>query len=129
MSGQNVGAYTYVDDLWIITSFFNPQGYKTKLRNYELFLEKIERSGLNCVVVECAFGNTPFSLRRSLKVLQIRGKDIMWQKERLLNLAIQRLPDICRRWPGWIATSCLIRRLGHSDLGAARSSTCRPAFR
>ena len=97
MIGQNVGPYSYTDDLWIVTSYFNPQRYNTKRRNYELFLDKIERSHLNWMVVECAFGNTPFELRPSPRVVQVRARHIMWQKERLLNLAIQQLPDSCHK--------------------------------
>jgi hypothetical protein len=97
MIGSNVGPYTYIDDLWIVTSYFNPQRYNTKRRNYELFLDNIERSQLKWMVVECAFGNAPFELKRSPRVLQVRARHIMWQKERLLNLAIQQLPDSCEK--------------------------------
>ena len=97
MLGHKAGAYSSIDDLWILTSYFNPQRYNTKRRNYELFLDKIERSKLNWMVVECAFGNTPFDLRRSPRVLQIRATHVMWQKERLLNIAIQQLPDRCEK--------------------------------
>jgi hypothetical protein len=90
-------AYGYTDDLWILTSYFNPHRYDTKRRNYQRFLDKIERAQLNWMVVECAFGNTPFELRRSPRVLQIRASDVMWQKERLLNIAIQRLPHDCEK--------------------------------
>ena len=73
MLGHKAGAYSSIDDLWILTSYFNPQRYDTKRRNYELFLDRIERSKLNWMVVECAFGTTPFELRRSPRVLQIRA--------------------------------------------------------
>ena len=97
MLGHTAGAYSSIDDLWILTSYFNPQRYDTKRRNYELFLDRIERSKLNWMVVECAFGTTPFELRRSPRVLQIRARHVMWQKERLLNIAIQQLPDGCEK--------------------------------
>jgi hypothetical protein len=97
MIGQNVGPYSYIDDLWIVTSYFNPQRYNTKRRNYQLFLDKLERSHLNWLVVECAFGATPFDLSRSPRTLQLRARDVMWQKERLLNIAIQQLPDSCEK--------------------------------
>ena len=30
-------------------------------------------------------------------LIQLRGRDVMWQKERLLNLALRALPDECRK--------------------------------
>jgi hypothetical protein len=90
-------AYTRVADLWIISSFFNPNAYRTKLRNYEHFLNVIARSGLNWLVVECAFGDASFILSDSPSVIRVTSRHIMWQKERLLNLAISRLPSACSK--------------------------------
>jgi hypothetical protein len=90
-------SYKPVDDLWIISSFFNANGYKTKVRNCERFIRSIERSGLNCVIVECAFGDMPYAMPESPYVLQVRCRDIMWQKERLLNVALSRLPSQCSK--------------------------------
>ncbi len=42
---------------------------------------------------ECAFGEERFELAPSSSVFQFRGRDVMWQKERLLNLTIDRVPD------------------------------------
>jgi hypothetical protein len=94
-----VGAerYTYVDDLWILSSYYNPEKYKTKRYNYEMFIDKIKRSNLNYLIVECAFGEAPFELEASEHVMQIRAKDVMWQKERLLNHAIKSLPSACKK--------------------------------
>jgi hypothetical protein len=30
-------------------------------------------------------------------LIQLRGGDILWQKERLLNIALQHLPNTCRK--------------------------------
>lgn len=84
--------YSTSDDLWVITSYFNPSNYRSKLANYNAFAEKILESGINLLTVECAFGNAPFSLDSRPNVLQVRTKHIMWQKERLLNVALSSLP-------------------------------------
>lgn len=42
---------------------------------------------------ECAFGGEPFELPQSPSTFQFRCRDVMWQKERLLNLTIDRVPD------------------------------------
>ncbi|MGP8215378.1 MAG: class I SAM-dependent methyltransferase [Bacteroidia bacterium] len=89
--------YTYVDDLWILSSYYNPEKYKTKRYNYETFVEKINKSNLNYRIIECAFGRDPFELPASKNVIQIRARDVMWQKERLLNHAIKLLPASCTK--------------------------------
>jgi hypothetical protein len=70
---------------------------KTRLTNFDFFASKLYQSNINLLVIECAFGDVPFSLYPSPNVLQVRAKDIMWQKERLLNVAISRLPRTCTK--------------------------------
>jgi hypothetical protein len=90
-------SYKPVGDLWIISSFFNANGYRTKLQNYERFIRTIDLSGLNWLVVECAFGDMPFALPESPSLIRVTTRDIMWQKERLLNIALSRLPPDCAK--------------------------------
>lgn len=84
----------------VITTYFNPCGYATRRRNYDLFVEGMRRAGVPCITVECAFGDAPFELPQSLDVIQIRSRTLLWQKERLLNLAASWLPPSCR-YVGW----------------------------
>jgi hypothetical protein len=106
-------AYTPVQDTWIVTSYFNPNRYLSKLKNYELFKHKISSSGAQLLTVECAFNHDDFELKSSDDILQIRSQDVMWQKERLLNIAVASLPkeikkivwldcDILFENPNWI---------------------------
>ena len=88
--------YAPANDLWIVTCYFNPQSYATRLENYHRFKSAFERSGARFVTVECAFDNQPFVLPGP-NVISVRASDVMWQKERLLNLAISRLPSECRK--------------------------------
>lgn len=80
--------------LWAIAAYFNPVGYRRRLENYRRF-----RRSLNVplAAVELAYGKS-FELRADDAdvLLQLRCRDVMWQKERLLNLALQSLPDECR---------------------------------
>ena len=87
--------YEPAEDLWLLTAYFNPMGYETKARNYGLFRDAVKRSGLHLLTIECAFGRQPFTLPGASDVLQIRAKHVMWQKERLLNLALASLPPDC----------------------------------
>ena len=85
-------AYKPCTDLWVITCFFNPEGYQSRLDNYHIFRQLLDRSGIGCLTVECVFGDRPFVLPEA-GTLQVRSHAVLWQKERLLNLAITRLPS------------------------------------
>jgi hypothetical protein len=96
-SARPAERYEAADDLWILTSYFNPVGYRTRLLNYEMFRRSMVGSGLHLTTVECAFGDDAFQLPSSPDVIRVRARDVMWQKERLLNLAIERLPARCAK--------------------------------
>ena len=70
---------------------FNPCHYQARLRNYRLFRENVVRSGVELLTVELAFGDDEFELRDAASTLQLRGSDVMWQKERLLNIGLAEL--------------------------------------
>ena len=89
--------YRPAEDMWIVSAYFNPDGYKSKRVNLEIFLRSLECSGLNYLLVECAFNEQPFFLPASRNVLRVRSGSVMWQKERLLNLAISKLPKTCSK--------------------------------
>lgn len=89
--------YEPADDLFIITSFFNPADFKAKLRNFQFFAAKLAGSNLNWLAVECAFGEQPFVLPASPNVVRVRTSGVMWQKERLLNLALEHVPSRFRK--------------------------------
>ena len=84
--------YASCDDLWIVTTYYNPAGYRTKRANYERFAAPLRAAGIPLVTAECAFGAEPFELAAGPHVIQVRGRDVMWIKERLINLAIAQLP-------------------------------------
>ena len=87
------------EELWGITTFFNPAGYKNKVENYRIFRDKSHKQGLHLVTVELAFNDKKFELNKNDAeiLIQIRGNDnnIMWQKERLLNIGFEKLPSDC----------------------------------
>ena len=82
--------------LWAITSYFNPMRYKRKLANYRLFREHLP---LPLLTVELSFGANDFDLREGEAdiLIQLRGGDVLWQKERLLNVALRALPSECTK--------------------------------
>lgn len=90
-----------VDQLTVITTYFNPCRYVSRRRNYDLFMEGMRKDGVTCLTVECAFGDEPFELPDSLDVIKVRSKTLLWQKERLLNLAASWLPASCK-YVAWL---------------------------
>jgi hypothetical protein len=79
--------------IWAITSYFNPCGYQTRLSNYRIFHELL---AVPLVTVELSFdGHFELTKEDADILVQIEGHEdqIMWQKERLLNIAIAHVPD------------------------------------
>jgi hypothetical protein len=79
--------------LWAITSYFNPVDYVSRLRNYRIFRANL---AVPLVAVELSLkGRFELSRDDAEIVVQIAGGDVLWQKERLLNVALGALPDEC----------------------------------
>src|SRR5437868_1319173 len=95
-------------DFWVITCYFNPARFKTKRRNFDAFMMGMHKAGANVLVVESAFGEDPFELEPGDNVLQLRGTGVMWQKERLLNIAAARLPPSARKI-GWFDADIIFK--------------------
>ena len=75
--------------LYCITSYFNPIGYQKFKDNYTKFRKELKKP---LITVELAFDDQPFFVDDAI---QIRGykSNVLWQKERLLNVAIENLPS------------------------------------
>jgi hypothetical protein len=80
--------------LWGLTTYFNPENYQSKRDNFQRFRENLK---LPLCVVELAFDERPFELgpKDADVLIQLRGGDILWQKEQLLNVGLDRLPSEC----------------------------------
>lgn len=90
-----------MSSLVVLTSYYNPQRFRRRRENYDIFIAGLKKSGVPCITIECAFGDAPFELAPSLDVCQIRSQSLLWQKERLLNLAASWLPSNCK-YVAWI---------------------------
>jgi len=84
-----------VEGFWAITSYYNPAGYERRLRNYHTFRGRLD---LPLVTVEHS-SNGDFQLSRADAdvLIQLHSPDVMWHKERLLNIALGALPTMCRK--------------------------------
>ena len=97
--------------LWALTTFYNPAGYGSKKANYERFRAGLDDAGVPLLTVELAFGDAPFELADGDAdlLVQVRGGDVLWQKERLLNIGVRRLPDDCQA-VAWLDADVLFAR-------------------
>jgi len=89
--------YACPDDLGIVTSYFNPCGYRTRAANFERFVEPIRAAGIPLVIVEARFDGEGTALPDRHGALRVPARDVMWQKERLLDLGTGWLPARCTK--------------------------------
>jgi hypothetical protein len=82
--------------LWAITSYYNPASYQRKLQNYRLFKTKLEEQGIPLLTIEVSYDGK-FDLDHQENTIFLNGKSILWQKERILNLSENYLPNDCDR--------------------------------
>jgi hypothetical protein len=83
-----------LDETWAITSYFNPMQWHRRPANYQIFRQHLQ---FPLIAVELGYDGR-FDLKQgdAEVLLQLTGGDIMWQKERLLNLALEVLPTSCK---------------------------------
>ena len=75
-----------------VCAYFNPYGYKSRRRNYDAFRRRIDAANARLLTVELIFeAEGDSDLRDHSDVLCVRGGDVMWQKERLLQIGIDQL--------------------------------------
>jgi hypothetical protein len=79
-------------DMAVIAAYFNPCGYESRRNTFRRFLLSLAEQQVPVYVAELAIGNQAHELAPSNHVLQLRAGDVMWHKERLLNLLIYAVP-------------------------------------
>ena len=83
--------------LWVVTCYFNPCNYASRKDNYHQFRAQLKRQRVPVLLVELAASDAaahwdPTAATRYVRVLET---DVLWAKERLLNIGIAALPDEC----------------------------------
>jgi hypothetical protein len=92
--------------LWAITSFFNPMRSTRRLSNYHRF-----RAALTVPLATIELGfNDRWELGPDAadRYMRIGDGDILWQKERLLNLLLPTLPPECEH-VAWLDCDLLLQ--------------------
>jgi hypothetical protein len=99
MSNEDLNKFkkTLPGSFWGITTFYNPGNYKNKEDNYHIFRTNTKQQGLRLLTVECALKNKPFQLKNSDAdiLIQVCSDSVLWHKETLLNIALDKLPADC----------------------------------
>ena len=79
--------------LWGVTAFFNPARYRARYRN---FLEFRAQLAVPLVAVELSFdGEFELQPGDADVLVRVTDGDVLWQKERLLNLGVRAAPEHC----------------------------------
>lgn len=103
--------------LWAITSYFNPVSYRHRRLNYRIFREHLQ---LPLIAVEhSTTGRFDLNNSDADMVIHLDGGDIMWQKERLLNVALEMLPETCRA-VAWLDCDVVLRDHGWPSKALAK---------
>jgi hypothetical protein len=98
--------------VWAITSYYNPAGFKGRLPNYRIFRENL---GIPIVTVELSFdGRFELAQNDADVLIQISGGAVLWQKERLLNVALGSVPSSAKNI-AWIDCDVLFERPDWAD--------------
>jgi hypothetical protein len=80
--------------LWAVTCLFNPAGYRRRVRNYRWFRSCLT---LPLITVELSFiGGFALTPNDAEVLVQLDQGDVLFQKERLLNIGFEHLPGSCR---------------------------------
>jgi hypothetical protein len=111
---------TAASRLWGITSYFNPAGFARRRANYREF-----RAGLEVPLLTVEWSTDGrFELQESDAdvLVQLSSPDLMWQKERLLDIALRALPKHVDR-VAWLDCDVVFRRPGWPDAAVRELET------
>ena len=83
-----------LDPVYVVTTVFNPIRFNSRWRLYHKFAHHVAESGGILYTAEVALGEREFAVTNPNNPchLQLRSREIVWHKERALNLIIHRLP-------------------------------------
>jgi hypothetical protein len=93
--------------MWALTTYFNPIRYQRRLANYRIFRSNL---GIPLVTVELSFdGQFELTKNDADVLVQLSGGAILWQKERLLNIAMKSVPRQVKNI-AWLDCDILFKR-------------------
>lgn len=75
----------------VITCFFNPQQYRSRLENFAIFARAMRRRRIPLFAVEAVFAGEKGTVGKYADTLTVSCEAVLWQKESLLNLLLGQL--------------------------------------
>lgn len=104
-----------MNKLWAVCTYFNYAGFKSLYNNYFIFANALKKQNINLLTVELAFGDAPYQIPESHNVVRLRSGSVMWQKERMINYALEVLPPSCE-YIAWLDGDVLFRENDWVDM-------------
>lgn len=100
------------DLLHVVTVYFNPIRWDSRLRLYKDFEQHMLDCGVRLTTVECQLGERPFELGDNPHIthVPVRAKTILWNKESLLRIGMSRLPDPDWKYVCWSDSDIFFRK-------------------
>lgn len=89
------------NNLYVLTTIFNPEGYKSRYKLYKEFEDRILDSGAKLIVVEAAYKDRDFEVKKRSSdhyIIRVRTDDKIWIKENLINIGLQRMNQLFPKW-------------------------------
>jgi hypothetical protein len=77
----------------VITCFFNPQQYRSRLENFAIFARAMRRRRIPVFAVEALFAGEAGTIGKFADTLIVSCEAVLWQKESLLNLLLRQLDE------------------------------------
>ncbi len=76
----------------VIGVYSNPIRWESRLRLFREFEERmLHTRGVRFTAIECVYGDRPYELPCCR--VHVRQREMLWNKENLINIAMTRLPD------------------------------------
>jgi hypothetical protein len=98
--------------LYCISAYFNPFALISRYENFCVFYQRMMQHGANVLFAEQALHKRGFQLSEIVNKeqlpVQVISEHILWQKENLLNLLLDHLPDDCDK-VCWIDSDVLFQ--------------------
>ncbi len=120
-------AITPIDSpLYVVTAIINPSRYITRYKLYREFEERLLATNAKLITAYATFGERHSELDNpNVTYIRLQSESEVWHKERMLNLAISRLPpdwkyvawldsDIAFARPDWVEET--VHLLQHYDI-------------
>ena len=122
----SIGDPLPMSSFWLITTYFNPLGWRSRRENYDIFRRHLDARLLT--VSWSPDGDHELEVSDPDLLIRVDGGDLMWQKERLINIGLSHLPDDCNL-VGWVDCDILSQDpLWQQQAIALRTAACEESM-